>query len=115
MCACTDQLEHMVCGYLTITAGDEVFTIIVCLLCLFVLQIATSILHLCPWIPSDVRRLLYRMGAHTPALTAGEELQLAKYRDFLHSSQKRDVIILIPHSAYFYFDVSSDFDFIFIW
>lgn len=54
------------------------------------------------------------MGAHPPGLTGGEELQLAKYYDFLHSSQKRDVIILVPRSLYFCFDVSSDFDFIFI-
>lgn len=58
---------------------------------------------------------MYRMGAHPPALTGGEELLLTKYHDFLHSFQKTDVINLIPHSLHFYFDVYSDFDFIFKW
>lgn len=58
---------------------------------------------------------MYQMGAHPPALTGGEELQLTKYHDFLHSFQKTNVIILIRHSLLFYFDVYSDFDFIFKW
>lgn len=65
---CIDQLEQVICGYLTKPAGDEVFTIMVCLLSLFVLQIATSILHFWPWIPNNIKRLLYRMEAHPPGL-----------------------------------------------
>lgn len=60
-CACTDQLEHGICGYLSIPGGDEVCTIIVCFLCLLLLEAATSVLHLCPWTLSNVRRLLYWM------------------------------------------------------
>lgn len=55
------------------------------------------------------------MEAHPAALTAGEEGQLAKYQGFPHSSQNRDMIVLVPHSLYCYFDVPPDFYFIFIW
>lgn len=60
--------------------------------------------------PSNVIMLPHGMGAHTPGLTAGQELLLAKYCDFLHSSQKKVILILMLYFLYFHFQVFSDFD-----
>lgn len=72
-----------------------------------VLQVGTWILHLCSWIPSNVITLLPGIGAHPFGLAAGEELQLAKYLDFLHCSQKRATGILKLYFPYFHFDTLS--------
>lgn len=60
----------------------------------FVLQIATSVLHFCPWIPNNVRRLLYCMGAHPPGL----RVRNYNYQNTLIFSallRKKDVIMNI--------------------
>lgn len=73
---------------------------------------SNSVLHFCPLIPKNVRRLLYEMEAHLLVWEWGITItKIPWFSELL--LEKKDIIINI--ALYFYFDIPSDLDFIFIW